>query len=68
MKIAYVFATSTASTFKLATMILPQLEEGTHGATVVGMFFSTTTCSACAKAMRSVSASRQSRTRRIFSS
>ena len=28
-----------ASTFKLATMILPQLETGNHGAEVVGMFF-----------------------------
>ena len=28
-----------ASTFQLGTMILPQLEEGTHGASVVGMFF-----------------------------
>jgi hypothetical protein len=39
MKVAYVFATSMAATHKLATMILPQLEEGRHGATVVGMFF-----------------------------
>ena len=39
MKIAYVFRTDMASTFKLATMILPQLEGGYHGATVVGMFF-----------------------------
>ena len=39
MKVAYVFATNMASTFKLATMILPQLEGGYHGATVVGMFF-----------------------------
>jgi hypothetical protein len=39
MKVAYVFATSMASTFKLATMILPQLESGSHGATVAGMFF-----------------------------
>ncbi len=29
MKIAYVFKTSMASTFQLATMILPQLEK-TH--------------------------------------
>ena len=27
MKIAYVFATNMASTFKLSTMILPQLEK-----------------------------------------
>lgn len=39
MKVAYVFATSSASTFKLATMILPQLEAGTHGAEVIGMMF-----------------------------
>lgn len=39
MKVAYVFATDMASTFKLATMILPQLEGGYHGATVAGMFF-----------------------------
>ena len=28
-----------ASTFQLATMILPQLEKNTHGVEVVGMFF-----------------------------
>lgn len=39
MKVAYIFATSMASTFKLATMILPQLEQGSHGADVVGMMF-----------------------------
>lgn len=39
MKVAYVFATPMASTFKLARMILPQLEAGTHGAEVVGMMF-----------------------------
>ncbi len=39
MKVAYVFATNMASTFKLAAMILPQLEDGSHGASVVGMFF-----------------------------
>ena len=40
MKVAYVFATSghTAS-YKLGKMILPQLEQGTHGVDVVGMFF-----------------------------
>ena len=40
MKVAYVFATSghTAS-YKLGKMILPQLEAGSHGADVVGMFF-----------------------------
>ena len=39
MKVAYIFSTDMASTFKLATMILPQLETGTHGAEVAGMFF-----------------------------
>ena len=40
MRIAYVFATSghTAS-YKLGKMILPQLEKGTHGVDVAGMFF-----------------------------
>ncbi len=39
MKVAYILATSLASTGKLATMILPQLEAGTHGAEVAGIFF-----------------------------
>jgi sulfur relay (sulfurtransferase) complex TusBCD TusD component (DsrE family) len=39
MKVAYVFATNMASTIKLATMILPQLEQGNHGAQVIGMMF-----------------------------
>lgn len=39
MKVAYILATSLASTTKLATMILPQLEQGTHGADVAGIFF-----------------------------
>jgi hypothetical protein len=40
MKVAYVFSTSghTAS-YKLGKMILPQLEQGTHGVEVVGMMF-----------------------------
>ena len=40
MKVAYLFTTSgpTAS-YKLAKMILPQLEAGRHGVEVVGMFF-----------------------------
>lgn len=40
MKVAYLFSTSghTAS-YKLGKMILPQLEEGRHGAEVVGMMF-----------------------------
>ncbi len=39
MKVAYIFATNLASTTKLTSMILPQLEAGTHGAEVAGMFF-----------------------------
>jgi hypothetical protein len=39
VKVAYVFATNNAATFKLGTMILPQLETGNHGADVVGMMF-----------------------------
>ena len=40
MKVAYIFATSghTAS-YKLGKMILPQLEDGSHGVDVLGMFF-----------------------------
>ena len=40
MKVAYVFATGGRNaSYKLGQMILPQLEEGRHGADVVGMFF-----------------------------
>lgn len=39
MKVAYVFRTNMAATVPLATMILPQLEQGIHGADVVGMMF-----------------------------
>ena len=39
MKIAYVFATNMATTFKLSTMILPQLEQDIHGVDVIGMMF-----------------------------
>jgi len=39
MKVAYNFATPMAATFKLARMILPQIEQGIHGAEVVGMMF-----------------------------
>jgi hypothetical protein len=38
VNVAYVFSTPSAS-FILEKMIVPQLEEGRHGATVVGMFF-----------------------------
>ncbi len=40
MKVAYLFVTSGhTADYKLGKMILPQLEAGTHGADVVGMFF-----------------------------
>jgi hypothetical protein len=38
VNVAYVFSTPNAS-FILEKMIVPQLEERRHGATVVGMFF-----------------------------
>ena len=39
MKVAYVFTHPRCGTYKLGQMILPQLEAGTHGAEVIGMFF-----------------------------
>lgn len=39
MKVAYVFSSPRAASYKLGQMILPQLEAGTHGVDVVGMFF-----------------------------
>jgi hypothetical protein len=40
MKVAYIFATQRHNvSYVLAKMILPQLEQDRHGATVVGMFF-----------------------------
>lgn len=39
MKVAYIFATDMAATYKLGKMILPQLEQGIHGVEVVGMMF-----------------------------
>lgn len=38
MKVAYIFSTANAH-FILSNMIVPQLESGTHGFTVAGMFF-----------------------------
>jgi hypothetical protein len=38
VNVAYVFSTANAS-YILEKMIVPQLEEGRHGANVVGMFF-----------------------------
>ena len=39
MKIAYIFRHNMASTFQLSSMILPQLENKSHGVDVVGMMF-----------------------------
>lgn len=40
MNVAYVFATAGQTVdYVLGDMILPQLENGTHGADVAGMFF-----------------------------
>jgi len=39
MNVAYIFRNNMASTFQLATMILPQLETNTHLVNVLGMFF-----------------------------
>jgi hypothetical protein len=39
MKVAYVFTSPRAGSYKLGQMILPQLEAGTHGVDVAGMFF-----------------------------
>ena len=39
MKVAYVFSNPQSGSYQLAQMILPQLEAGTHGVEVVGMFF-----------------------------
>lgn len=45
MKVAYVFSTQGHTvSYKLGQMILPQLEEGRHGADVVGMFFFEDNC------------------------
>ena len=40
MKVAYIFSTQGHTvSYKLAKMILPQLENNAHGVEVVGMFF-----------------------------
>lgn len=39
MKVAYVLNTPRAASYKVAQMILPQMEAGTHGVDVVGIFF-----------------------------
>jgi hypothetical protein len=45
MKVAYIFSTQGHTvSYKLGRMILPQLEDGRHGADVVGMFFFEDNC------------------------
>ncbi len=39
MKVAYILNSPNAANYKLGTMILPQLEAGDHGVSVVGIFF-----------------------------
>ena len=39
MRVEYVFVSPRAASYKLGQMILPQLEAGTHGVEVGGMFF-----------------------------
>ncbi|NND84176.1 MAG: DsrE family protein [Acidimicrobiia bacterium] len=39
MKVAYILKSPRAASYQLAQMILPQLEAGTHGVDVVGIFF-----------------------------
>ncbi len=39
MRVAYVFISPRAASYKLGQNHLPQLEAGTHGVEVVGMFF-----------------------------
>jgi sulfur relay (sulfurtransferase) complex TusBCD TusD component (DsrE family) len=39
MTVAYVFVSPHSASYKLGRMILPQLEAGTHGVNVAGMFF-----------------------------
>jgi sulfur relay (sulfurtransferase) complex TusBCD TusD component (DsrE family) len=44
MKVAYILNTPNAANYKLGTMILPQLEAGKHGVTVLGIFFFDDNC------------------------
>ena len=39
MKVAHIFRNDMSATFQLASMILPQLEQDTHGVEVAGMMF-----------------------------
>ena len=51
MKVAYVFSSTTSQKI-LNTMIIPQLEKGTHGVEVAGMFFFMDNTFSCWKAPR----------------
>ena len=45
MKVSYIFSTQGHTvSYKLGQMILPQLEQGRHGAEVVAMFFFEDNC------------------------
>lgn len=44
MRVAYILATPRGGTYKLGQMILPQLEVGTHGAEVAGIFLFDDNC------------------------
>lgn len=44
MKVAYILNAPNAANYKLGTMILPQLESGKHGVTVLGIFFFDDNC------------------------
>ncbi len=39
MKVPYILNTPNAANYKVGEMILPQLESGSHGAEVLGIFF-----------------------------
>ena len=49
MKVAYIFNSPHASTYKLGQMILPQLEAGTHGVMLLECFSLMTTHMFCVK-------------------
>ena len=44
MKVAYILNTPNAANYKVGSMILPQLEAGTHGVDVLGIFFFDDNC------------------------
>ena len=44
MKVAYILNTPNAANYKVGSTILPQLEAGTHGVDVLGIFFFDDNC------------------------